>query len=214
MTLQEDILERLRARRPRPADRPWIAMSMISALDGSTAVGGTSGALGDDTDRAVLRTMREIADVIVVGASTVRAEGYRAPKRPSLELVVLSQTMSFDWDNELWHSPNVAIATTTQSPAAPLGVRVIRVGHHEVDLPALVRELPGDVIVSEGGPTLNGQLLNDDLVDEAVLTIAPFMVAGRSSRVATNDAEHLRRFALSYAIAVEDWVFVRHLRER
>lgn len=187
---------------------------MVSALDGSTAIDGTSGALGNDTDRAVLRTMREIADVVLVGAATVRAEAYRAPTRVSLDLVVLSQTMKFDWNRELWHQPNVAIATPEDAPAAPDGVRVMRVGRSKVDIPALVRELRADVIVSEGGPTLNGQLLRADLVDELVLTIAPFMIAGRSSRLATNDEEHLRRFSLAHAIADGDWLFVRHLRAR
>jgi len=66
----------LAAARPAPADRPWVAMSMVSSLDGATAVGGRSGPLGGEPDREVFRAVRAIADVVLVAAGTLRVEGY------------------------------------------------------------------------------------------------------------------------------------------
>lgn len=50
--------------------------NFISSLDGASAVDGNSGSLGGPGDRALFAVMRELADVIVVGAGTVRAENY------------------------------------------------------------------------------------------------------------------------------------------
>ena len=54
---------------------------MIASLDGSTALDGRSTGLGNDGDRAVFAALRRAADVVLVGAATVRAEGYGAPRR-------------------------------------------------------------------------------------------------------------------------------------
>ena len=54
----------------------WVRANFISTLDGSASVDGKSGGLGGPGDRALFRLMRELADVIVVGAGTVRAENY------------------------------------------------------------------------------------------------------------------------------------------
>ena len=212
MAVDEAIIERLRVTRPTPAGRPWIAVTMVSALDGGTAIGGRSGGLGNETDRAVLTTMRSVADVVLVGAGTVRAEKYRTPKRPGLRLVVVSGTLELDWDDPLWHSPQVTVLTTEQAPAVPAGVQVLRAGIDRVDLGAAVRLLGATTIVCEGGPSLNGQLLGLDLVDEVVLTLAPFAVSGTSSRVAHGHDETVRRFQLAHAVPDGDWLFVRYLR--
>ena len=62
-------------RTPRP-DRPWIGLCMVASLDGSIAVDGASGKLGNANDLDVLLTLRSMADMILVGAGTVRGEGY------------------------------------------------------------------------------------------------------------------------------------------
>ncbi|HSP02545.1 MAG TPA: dihydrofolate reductase family protein, partial [Acidimicrobiales bacterium] len=66
----------LAAPRPAPAARPWVALSMVTSLDGATAVGGRSGPLGGEPDRAVFRAVRAIADVVLVAAGTARTERY------------------------------------------------------------------------------------------------------------------------------------------
>ena len=68
MAADPTILERLAVARPTVRSRPWLAMSMVSALDGGTAISGKSGGLGNDTDREVLKTMRSLADMVLVGA--------------------------------------------------------------------------------------------------------------------------------------------------
>jgi riboflavin biosynthesis pyrimidine reductase len=58
------------------AGRPWVRVNMISSLDGAIAVRGRSGTLGGPPDRRLFMVLRSLADVIVVGAGTMRTEGY------------------------------------------------------------------------------------------------------------------------------------------
>ena len=68
--------------RQRVAGRPWVGICMVASLDGATVVEGRSGGLSNPQDAAVLARLREAADVIIVGAATVRQESYGPPRRP------------------------------------------------------------------------------------------------------------------------------------
>jgi hypothetical protein len=63
-------------------DRPYVVVNMVASIDGVTAVDGVSKALGSPTDRAIFLRLRDLADAIVVGAATARAERY-GPARPT-----------------------------------------------------------------------------------------------------------------------------------
>ena len=49
----------------------------------SPAVDGRSGGLGSDADRQVFGILRELAEVVLVGAGTVRSEGYGGARKPT-----------------------------------------------------------------------------------------------------------------------------------
>ena len=69
--------------RSRPeGDRPWVLANMIATVDGATAIDGRSGGLGGPADKLVFAAVRAVADVILVGAGTVRAESYGSPRTP------------------------------------------------------------------------------------------------------------------------------------
>src|SRR6202046_4106734 len=68
---------------PTDHDGVWLRANFIASLDGAATFAGKSGQLGGPGDRAVFSLLRELADVILVGAGTVRAEGY-AGARPSV----------------------------------------------------------------------------------------------------------------------------------
>ena len=76
----------------RPADtgRPWLNVCMVATLDGSVTVDGRSGGLGNENDRRVLSTLRSLADVVIVGATTAVGEGYGPPKRTGLRIGVVT----------------------------------------------------------------------------------------------------------------------------
>jgi len=196
----------LAAARPAPADRPWVAMSMVSSLDGATAVHGRSGPLGGAPDRAVFRAVRAIADAVLVAAGTVRAEGY-GPVRLSEEavaarvaagrsagpprLVVVSGSLDLDLSRAAEGPVRPLVLTTADARpdrrAALEEVAEVRAyGAGEVDLGAALSDLRADgvgVVVCEGGPSLNRALVAADLVDEWCVTLAPTIAGGASRRV-------------------------------
>ena len=78
--------------------------------------------------------------------------------------------------------PGLIVITTTDAPADRVealraaGVEVIAHGEIEIDWPAVLDDFDARGwrrILCEGGPTLHGDLVTHDLVDEVCLTIAP-----------------------------------------
>lgn len=195
--------------RPAPAARPWLLVNMVASLDGAITIGQRSGGLGGPADKAVFAALRGVADVVMAGAGTVRAEGY-GPARPSdatraarrqrgqadvPQIAVVTRSLDLDLATPLFtdaERPTIVITCAAADPdrqAATAEVAdLLVVGDAEVDLAAALAELRGrgvEVITCEGGPHLNGDLVLADLIDEWDLTLSPLLVggdAGRSSR--------------------------------
>lgn len=194
--------------RPAPADRPWVLCNMVTSVDGATALEGVSGGLGTPADRAAFHAIRATADVILVGAATVRAEGYgparlgedererrlAAGRAAAPRMAVVSATLDLDFSSRLFTDSDEKpiLLTSTSVPAgrrAAAGnrVRVITAGDHRVDLAEALgklRELGANTVLCEGGPTLNAQLVAADLIDEVCVTVSPLLVGGAARRIA------------------------------
>lgn len=209
--------------RPRPEGRPWVVSLFVSTADGAASVGGVSGSLGGDGDRAVFRAVRAVADVVVVGAGTVRAEDYgpvraaaaAGPARvsrgqaPHPRLVVVTASLRLDLAQRLFTEADA----TTEPPLvihpsdAPTDARrqldgvaeLVETGPAEdggVSVDALMAELDRrgtGVAVCEGGPTLNGHLVAADQVDELCLTLDPMVVGGDAPRIAPGPGQPVAR---------------------
>src|SRR5262245_52843719 len=103
-------------RAPLP-DRPWLTVCMIASVDGTTVVDGTSGGLGNPTDQQVLVTMRSLVDVLLVGAQTVRLEGYGVPSSPRLRVGVVSRSgEGLDFSTPLFTSGRAFLVLPDDAP--------------------------------------------------------------------------------------------------
>jgi riboflavin biosynthesis pyrimidine reductase len=184
---------------------------MISSLDGSTVVDGSSGALGSPADTAVLVALRQLADMVIVGASTVRTEGYGKPKKPGLRIgVVTTNGSSLDLTTELFTSGAGFLITTDEAPE--LGVDTLRSGQGRVDLRRALRRCGADFVHVEGGPRLNASLFDAGVVDEVNLTISPHIAGGSGPRMIDGSAAHLSRFDLVQLCEEDGYLFCRYLR--
>jgi riboflavin biosynthesis pyrimidine reductase len=196
--------------RPTPKGRPWLLVNMISSLDGAITVEGRSGLLGRPADRAVFSALRAVADVVLAGAGTVRAERY-GPARPTERqradrrdrgqpevptIAVMTRSLDLDLTSSLFTSgegPRPVVITCEAAPADRRAATeqvadVVVIGDATVDLPgamAVLAERGAAVVTCEGGPRLNGDLVVDDLIDEWSLTLSPLLTAGDSARAAT-----------------------------
>lgn len=202
-------------------DRPWISLCMVASIDGSTVVDGRSAELSSPTDSAVLQQLRRLADVIVVGAGTVRDEGYGRPRTPHQRVGVVTRSGELDFDSELFSSGAGFVITFAGADVRiPEHIDVICAGDGSVDLDRAIRRLDDvstdcRVVQVEGGPALNAAMLEADLLDEINVTTSPATVGGSGPRLAAGAAPLLHRYDLAQlAIDDQSFVFTRWLRRR
>lgn len=218
--------------------RPWVLANMISALDGAISIDGVSGGLGGPADKEVFAAIRAVADVILVGAGTVTAENYRQPQpspevrrvrmargqRPAPAIAIVTNSLSVPADHRVFDGDDRPLVVTHADAPAERRARLderaelIDTGDTSVDLRTALAAL-GDrgwgVVLAEGGPTLNGELIADDLVDELCLSLSPLVVGGDDPGiVAGAPAADDRRFALDRILHADDLLFLRYLRAR
>lgn len=180
-------------------DTTWLRTNFVSTLDGAAYdESGTSGSLGGEVDTEVFALLRSLADVIIVGAGTARTEGYepvaahevdadlraRLGLEPVPPIAVVSRRLDIPEALQ-----NQLLITTTDAPTldAAAGMDVLAFGEGVIDWPAVLAELADrglTRVLCEGGPTLHGALVAQDLVDDLCLTIAPVLASGSAPRIA------------------------------
>lgn len=187
--------------------RGWVRANFVTSLDGAiTGSDGRSGSLSGAADRAVFGILRGLADVVLVGAGTVRAEKYHATKpkpefldrrvaagqKPAPALAIVTRSGDLPYDTDLFDgaSPTFLITTTGADLARLREIagadNVIVAGDEAVDpadaVSVLVSLGYGRVLL-EGGPRLLADSLVAGRVDELCLTWSPHLVAGYGPRV-------------------------------
>ena len=186
--LSDDELAELYA----PPSGPWLRVNFVSTVDGAAqGSDGLSKGINNDADKRVFDALRGWADCLVVGAGTLRTEGYDVPRLP---LVVVSR--SGDLPPTLRDAPRGRVLMATVASADGLAeVReqlgqenVLVLGTDEIDLVALKQELADRgwaEQLCEGGPSLFADLLAAGVVDELCCTIVPRLTGGDAVRIAT-----------------------------
>ncbi|OLT53058.1 dihydrofolate reductase family protein [Cellulosimicrobium sp. CUA-896] len=177
-----------------------VRANMVASLDGAAwGADGRSGSLNDAADWRVFRVLRALADVVLVGAGTARAEGYRALDRPRglehlrpapLELAVVTRSGRVPERLRVGDRPPFVLTGSDGAAPARAAVpaeRVVVVGPGgDLDLVAGLAELARRGlrrVLAEGGPSLLGDLLAADLVDELCVTTTPRVVGPGPGRI-------------------------------
>jgi riboflavin biosynthesis pyrimidine reductase len=201
-----ELLADVRPRERAPADRPFVFVNMVATVDGRAQVRGRTGELGDQADLEMLLELRALADAVLIGTGTLRAEGYarligseaRRARREAAGLapdpvaVLLSRGLDVPWDAGLFAAPEQPVLVYTGPPgpgaeadvpetAAP--VEVVRLD--DPSPAAALADLRARgiaALLSEGGPTLNNALLAAGLADELFLTLAP-VITGEAGAI-------------------------------
>jgi len=206
---------------------PWLRVGMVASLDGSvTDEERWSDALGGEADRRVFRTLRALADGIMVGAGTVRTGRLGTPRlpadlaarrgRPPAPLIVVSRSLDLDFSAPLFAEGDT-ILVTSDDARPPGHVRVVSAGEGDIDLPLAVHRLQGEHglrhLLCEGGPALATSLLEADLVDELCVNIAPTLIGTRHRTPMVCDLDR-RDLALDAVYEDEGVLFLRYLTGR
>jgi riboflavin biosynthesis pyrimidine reductase len=220
-------------------DEGCVRVNFVASADGAVTVEGVSGGLEAPGDKVVFGLLRELADVVLVGAGTVRAEGYRgartSPERearrrargraPVPPIAVVSTRGDLDPAAALFTDTTVAPLVLTAADAADGARRALAVTGAEVvavsgadpavtDPDAIVAALADrglTRVLCEGGPALFGALLAAGRVDELCLSLAPQLVGGDAGRIVAGAAlDAPRRLGLASVVAHDDGLLLRY----
>lgn len=174
-----------------PLRVPWFRLNFVATTDGAVqGPDGLSGSINNAADNRVFHALRDVADVIIVGAGTARAEGYRPNPKP---MVVVSRSGQIPPSLLERRGGDLMMATRGQAPyleetRSHLGAdHVLILGEYGPDLPRLRRELVArgfQDLLCEGGPHLTRDLLASGVVDELCLTTVPRLIAAQHLRIA------------------------------
>jgi riboflavin biosynthesis pyrimidine reductase len=222
-------------------DEHWVRANMIASVDGAIMVDRRSSGLSGPADRLVFGVLRSLADVIVVGAETARAERYRQAqprelwqqlrtgRPPAPPIAVLTRRLELDLTSRLFGGVGLArtiLITTEEAPqerleAASRVADVVVAGAAEVGAAAAIDVLEQRgyrQVLVEGGPNLLGQFTVADLLDELCLTISPVLEGGyTAARVTSLTAageEPAKLAGLRLASVLEDdgFLLTRYVR--
>ena len=232
MTTVESLLQSYEVTRSAPHDRPWVLLNLVLSADGHASIGGRVTQLTSPTDQLLFHHLRTLSDVILVGASTVRAEKYGPVRiadsvarqrvadgrRERPTIVIVSRSLDLHLDAIIAAGQPVVVMTCAASDAdqrtdLERSAEVIVVGDDIVDLReglAMLHQRGAQVVLCEGGAVLNGELAQAELIDEVCVTVAP-VLGGDPSTQSGALQHHLLRMELQHAHMVDGNVFLRWL---
>jgi riboflavin biosynthesis pyrimidine reductase len=164
---------------PAPADRPFMLVNMIATADGRATIAGRTGPIANRADYELFHALRTRVDAVMVGAETVRVEGYG---RMDPLAILVTRTARVPAEVGLLRAPENRVLVLTPSPDATLPDAAAQVTYLRAPLAEGVRRLRAEhgveSILCEGGPQLLGDLLRAGLVDELHLVIATKLAGG------------------------------------
>jgi riboflavin biosynthesis pyrimidine reductase len=216
-------------------DLPAIAVNMVASVDGATALDGRVGRLTGPADQALLRRLREESDAVLVGAATVRAEGYSTLLRPKARerrerergraeplLCVVSRDANLGpGAPALREAPSPLIFLTSegaQLPDAEREVLAIRSASSDPGQPVTLRPLLARLraehgverVICEGGGTLNAALLAEGVAGELFVAISPLIARETDSPALVAGASEPLELELLAHASAESFVFLRY----
>jgi len=218
-------------------EHPWLRANFVSSLDGAVESDGYSRGLSNPVDQRVFVLLRAHADAVMVGAGTLRHEGY-GPARTAADLRVRRQTAN------LAEHPTLVIVSAaltldpshrafTEAPVRPIVIThagaaedrrealgrvadVIACGETAVDLAVARAELTGrglSQVLCEGGPHLFASLLAADQVDELCLTVSALLAgAGAGRIVAGTGLSEPLPMRLAHLLEADSTLLIRYTR--
>src|SRR5829696_8453 len=227
---------------PEDLQSCWVRGNMIASVDGGATDDGKAGGLAGAGDRALFSLMRHAADVILVGAATVRIENYSGAQLPVAArqarqrrgqaemppIAVITRSGHLDPSARLFTRTEVPplILTTSRfcdDTRRRLGsvADVIDASGPEpdsVDAATVLKILAERGlyrVLTEGGPLFLGTLIEDDLLDELCLTVAPILVGGGSKRIATGLGNVHTKMRRTHLLTDDDgYLYSRYVRAK
>lgn len=173
-----------------PEERPYLYINMAATVDGKIVIGepgGTAKGVGGPTDQKLFRRLQTVCDAALLGGNTLRASQVIYPKDKARYVITRSGDLPLT-NRFFTDAPERAYILAPENLPAEIrerlagGANLLQTGCDTVDLPAALRRMRQEqnvnVLLCEGGATLNADLIRLGLADELFLTIAPKLKGG------------------------------------
>ncbi|MGV0834672.1 pyrimidine reductase family protein [Mycolicibacterium thermoresistibile] len=225
---------------PDDLRRCWVRANMIASLDGGATADGKTGAMGGPGDRALFALLRASADVILVGAATVRIENYSGAQLTVAQrqarqrdgqaevppIAVVTRSGDLDPDARLFTRTEVPpLIVTCATNAAAVRRRLGTAAEvldgsgadpDSVDPAVMLRQLADRQllrVLTEGGPAVLSQLLEHELLDELCLTVAPILLGGTAPRIVSGTEQVHLRMRRTHVLTDDDgYLYTRYVK--
>jgi riboflavin-specific deaminase-like protein len=222
---------------PEPLTAPYVRLNFVSTANGQVAVDGRTAGLRSQADKVLLGRLRRLADVILVGAGTVRADNLRGARSPGdlrvqrrnrgqvdvPQIAVVTASADLDVASRLFTDtwvPPLILTVKAAPPAhtarlADAGAEVLVVGDDRAEVGQILGALADrnlNRILCEGGPQLFGDLIAADSVDELCLTLAPLV--GGGGQISPEMPHYMRAMNLESVLVEDGALLLRYRRDR
>ena len=182
--------------------RPYVRSKIATSIDGKTSLkSGDSKWITSDFARKDVQQWRKNACAIITGVNTINKDN------PQLNVrlndtnhqpyrVILDTHLSIDLDAKILKQKKIILAFGDDpdgklNTLQKINIHCLKLPIYKnfIDLNRLMRELTNlecnDILV-ESGPTLNGRLLEQNLIDELILYMAPIIMGGEANPIFKN----------------------------
>ncbi len=219
----------------------WVRSNFIASLDGGATSDGKSAGLAGPGDKELFGLMRELADVVVVGAGTVRIENYggaqlsaaaRQARRMRGQdevppIAIVTQSGRLDRDMSVFRKTEIRpLVLTCGEVATETSFRLGSVAEvidcsgpdpATVDTATMLSALKSrglTRVLTEGGPQLHSTFIEEDLLDELCLSLAPVLVGGQARRIATGPGQVFTRMRRAHLLTDDaGYLYARYVRQ-
>ncbi|MBY8984110.1 MAG: 2,5-diamino-6-(ribosylamino)-4(3H)-pyrimidinone 5'-phosphate reductase [Candidatus Lokiarchaeota archaeon] len=220
----------------KETEKPYIILSSAMTIDGKIASKSGDPDLSDDEDWREVHKLRTEVDGIMVGKGTILKDN------PKLHIkfyehqgylrIVVDSNLSIPIDsNVISYQPETyptIICTTENIPVNKIkryeekNVRILQAGKGNrvnlIKLMPLLKKLGLNSILLEGGGTLNWSFIENDLIDEIRLSVAPWIIGGKDATslvegIGFSKMSKAPKFELLEARTRNNYVILRYKRK-
>ncbi len=176
--------------------RPYVILSAAISIDGKIATRTGRSNLSSRKDLMRVHNLRKNVDAVLVGKNTVNIDNplltVRYVKGKNPIRIILDSKGSLSPKSKVISTAKKTPTILVVSENAPRnveqfitkGVEIIRCGKKKINIKKLLKILGKKGIkriVVEGGGTTNWYFFKEKLVDEIVITIAPYVLGGANA---------------------------------
>ncbi len=177
--------------------RPYVILSAATSIDGKIATRTGDSKLSSKQDSVRVHKLRSRVDAILVGKNTVLRDNplltVRHTRGRNPIRIVLDSKGTISKKSQILQTSNkiptiIAVSKRiTKSNFDKLKkfpVEVIITGEKSVNIKLLLKKLSDKkikTILVEGGGTVNWEFIKQNLFDELIITISPFLIGGNDA---------------------------------